>query len=144
MSDICTKSYRPVIPRIAGRRRSEARTAMHLRHDLHTVGWWQAFEAALGPGVDVSDVFTPRYEEGRFSAPRIHTGRGYRAAERRDILLGGGADSAGIASDRFDYTIEPDLTIRLEVMGWLIGKTDDIVAVDLLVEVDARRDLRAT
>jgi hypothetical protein len=128
--------YRPVIPRTAGRRRSEARTAMHLRHDLHTIGWWQAFEAALGPGVDVSDVFTPRYEEGRFSAPRFHTGRGHRAGELRDVLLGGGADIAGISSDRFDYTIEPDLTIRLEVMGWLIGKTDDIVAVDLLVEVD--------
>ncbi|MGN6188036.1 MAG: replication-relaxation family protein [Conexibacter sp.] len=127
--------YRPVIPRTAGRRRSEARTSMHLHHDLHTVGWWHAFEAALGPGVGVTDVFTPRYEEGRLSAPRIHTGRGYRTAERRDILLGGGADIAGIPNDRFAYTIEPDLTIRLELMGWLTGKTEDI-AVDLLVEVD--------
>jgi hypothetical protein len=132
--------YGPVIPRTGGRRRSEARTPMHLHHDLHTVGWWHAFEKALGPGVGVSDVLTPRYEEGRFRAPRVHTGRGrgHRAAELRDILLGGGAHIAGISNDRFDYTIEPDLTIRLEVMGWLTGKTQDI-AVDLLVEVDRTR-----
>jgi len=113
---------------------------MHLHHDLHTIGWWHAFEAALGAGVGVSDVLTPRYEDGRFRAPRIHTGRGpgHRAVELRDIPLGGGAHIAGISNDRFDYTIEPDLTIRLEVMGWLIGKTQDI-AVDLLVEVDRTR-----
>jgi len=130
--------YRPVIPRTAGRRRSEARTSMHLHHDLHTVGWWHAFETALGPGVEVTDVFTPRYEDGRFGAPRIHTGRGYRAVELRDILLGGGVDIVGIPNDRFAYTIEPDLTVRLEVMGWLIGKTENL-AVDLLVEVDRTR-----
>jgi hypothetical protein len=111
---------------------------MHLHHDLHVVGWWQAFEAMLGPGVCVSDVLTPRYEEGRFRAPRVHTGRGYRAVELRDILLGRGADIAGIASDPFKYTIEPDLTIRLEVMGWLTGRTEDI-EVDLLVEIDRTR-----
>jgi hypothetical protein len=129
--------YRPVIPRTGGRRRSEAKTPMHLHHDLHAVGWWHAFEAMLGPGVDVSDVLTPRYEEGRFRAPRIHNGRGrgWRAVELRDILLGGGAQIVGIPNDPFDYTIEPDLTIRLEVMGWLIGKTQDI-NVDLLVEID--------
>lgn len=130
--------YRPVIPRTGGRRRSEARTSMHLHHDLHTVGWWHAFETVLGPGVEVSDVLTPRYEDGRFGAPRIHTGRGYRAVELRDILLGGGVDIVGIPNDRFAYTIEPDLTIRLEVMGWLIGRSENI-AVDLLVEVDRTR-----
>lgn len=79
----------------------------------------------------------PRYEEGRFRAPRIHTGRGrgYRAVGLRDVLLGGGADIAGVPNDPFDYTIEPDLTIRLEVMGWLIARTKDI-NVDLLVEID--------
>jgi len=127
--------YRPVIPRTGTRRRSEARTAMHLHHDLHALGWWQAFETTPGPGVGVSDVLTPRYEEGRVRAPRIHTGRGYRAVERRDILLGRGADLVGIPDDRFHYTIEPDLTIRLDVPGWLIDKTQD-VAVDLLVEID--------
>jgi hypothetical protein len=125
-----------VIPRTGGRRRSEAATTMHLRHDLHALGWWQAFEAVLGPGVGVSDVLTPRYEEGRFRAPRIHIarGRGWRAVELRDILLGE-AHIAGIPNEPFDYTLEPDLTIRLEVMGWLIGKTDDI-KLDLLVEID--------
>lgn len=129
--------YGSVIPRTGGRRRSEATTPMHLRHDLHALGWWQAFETALGPGVGVGDVLTPRYEEGRFRAPRIHNGRGrgYRAVELRDILLGGGADIAGVPNDPFDYTIEPDLTIRLEVMGWFIGRPQDI-NVDLLVEID--------
>jgi hypothetical protein len=130
--------YRPVIPRASGRRRSEARTSMHLHHDLHTVGWWHAFETALGPGMDASDVLTPRYEEGRFRAPRIHTGRGYRAVELRDILLGRDAHIAGISNDPFDYTIEPDLTIRLQVPGFLIDKPEDI-NVDLLVEVDRTR-----
>lgn len=129
--------YRSVIPRTGGRRRSEAQTPMHLHHDLHAVGWWQAFEAVLGPGVDVSDVLTPRYEEGRFKAPRIHNGRGrgWRAVGLRDILLGAGAQITGIPNDPFDYTIEPDLTIRLDVMGWLIGRREDI-KVDLLLEID--------
>lgn len=130
--------YRSVIPRTGGRRRSEAKTPMHLHHDLHAIGWWHAFEAVLGPGVDVSDVLTARYEEGRFRAPRIHTGRGWRAVELRDILLGAGADIAGIPNAPFDYTIEPDLTIRLDVMGWLIGRTQNL-EVDLLVEVDRTR-----
>jgi len=130
--------YSSVIPRTGGRRRSEAKTPMHLHHDLHALGWWQAFETLLGPGVDVSDVFTPRYEEGRFRAPRIHYGRGHRAVERRDIVLGHGAQIAGIADDRFAYTIEPDLTIRLDVIGWLIGKTENIL-VDLFVEIDRTR-----
>lgn len=129
--------YRSVIPRTSGRRRSEASTAMHLRHDLHTVGWWQAFEAALSPAVEVSDVLTPRYEEGRIQAPRIHIarGRGWRAVELRDIWLAEQYALAGIPREPFDYTIEPDLTIRLDIMGWLIEKTDDI-SIDLLVEID--------
>ena len=126
-----------VIARTGGRRRSEASTAMHLRHDLHTVGWWQALEAALSPAVGVSDVLTPRYEEGRIQAPRIHIarGRGWRPVELRDIWLAEQYSFAGIPREPFDYTIEPDLTIRLEVMGWPIDRTDDI-SIDLLIEID--------
>jgi hypothetical protein len=129
--------YGSVIPRTGGRRRSEARTAMHLHHELHVVGWWQAFEAALSPAVGVSNVFTPRYDEGCISTPRIHNGRGrgWRGVELRDILQGE-VRIDGIPNGPFDYTIEPDLTIRLEIWGPLVGKQHNHIDIDLLVEID--------
>ncbi|HMJ04272.1 MAG TPA: hypothetical protein VK506_15130 [Conexibacter sp.] len=81
-------------------------------------------------------MFTPRYDEGCFRTPRIHNARGagWRGVQLRDILPGE-ARIAGIPNEPFDYTIEPDLTIRLEIWGPLVGKTHDI-NIDLLIEVD--------
>lgn len=132
--------YRSVIPRTGSRRRSEAERPMRLRHDLHAIAWWQAFEAALSTGVGVRDVLTPRYDEGRLSPPRIHVahGPGSRPVELRDYRLGDEHAFAGIPDEPFDYTIQPDLTIQLEIFGWLVGQNKDI-CVDLLIEVDRTR-----
>jgi hypothetical protein len=129
--------YGSVIPPSNRWRASEASTSMHLLHNLHTIAWWQAFEAALAPGVGVTEVLTPRYDEGRLRPPTIEIarGRGWRAIERRDVWLGEQHAFAGIPDGPYVEVVKPDLTIRLDVLGWLVGQRSDI-RFDLLIEVD--------
>lgn len=129
--------YGSVIPRTGARRRSEVERPMRLRHDLHVVGWWQAFESALALGVGVRDVLTPRYDEGLLRPPRVPIGRGSgsRPVELRDVVLPSQYAFAGISGEPFTETVKPDLTIQLEIFGRLVGQDRDI-SVDLLVEVD--------
>jgi hypothetical protein len=129
--------YGSVIPRNGGRRRSEIERPMRLLHDLHVVGWWQAFESALALGVSVRDVLTPRYDDGVLRPPRLPVGRapGSRPVELRDVLLPSQYAFAGLPDAPFTETVKPDLTIQLEIFGRLVGQERDI-SVDILVEVD--------
>ena len=132
--------YRSVIPPTGRWRASEARTSMHLLHNLHTTAWWHAFEAALAAEVGVTEVLTPRYDEGRLRPPRIEIarGRGWRPIERRDVWLGEQHAFADIPDGPYTEVIKPDLTIRLDVPAWLIGQETDL-RFDLLIEVDRTR-----
>jgi len=129
--------YGSVIPRTGSRRRSEVERPMRLLHDLHVVGWWQAFESALALGVSVRDVLTPRYDDGVLTPPRLPIGRapGSRPVELRDVILPSQYAFAGISDEPFTEKVKPDLTIQLEIFGRLVGHERDI-SVDLLVEVD--------
>jgi hypothetical protein len=128
----------PVIPRDRPLRRTEHETPVRLEHDLHAVGWWLAFRDTIDPRrLSIQDVFTPRYEQGKFAVPRVSVahGRGSRPVERRDVVLADRATFDGIPDEPFTRRIEPDLTIRL----FFDADSHDLrhdLEVDLLVEMD--------
>jgi hypothetical protein len=135
----CSRGFvEPVIPRDRPLRRTEHETSVRLEHDLHGVGWWLAFRDAVDRRrVGILDVFTPRYEQGKFAVPRlpITHGRGSRPVELRDVVLADRATFDGIPSDPFTRRIEPDLTIRLRFDTRRHDLVEDL-EVDLLVEID--------
>ncbi len=128
----------PVIPRDRPLRGTEHDTPMRLEHDLHAVSWWLAFRDTIDPcRVTIRDVFTPRYEQGKFAPPWISIAhnRGSRPCELRDVALGDHATFHGVLEESFMRRIEPDLTIRLFFEAYGHGLQQDL-EVDLLVEID--------
>ena len=126
----------PQIPEDRRWRRSEARTAAWLGHDLHAAEWalavcrlayeWQTFA--------VLDVFTPRYWEGQLRPPRklAAFGSSPHAASLHDVRLDPGWMFDGIASGPFARTIQPDVTLRMDARV----SEDSGRELDLLVELD--------
>jgi hypothetical protein len=126
----------PQIPEDRRWRRSEARAAAWLGHDLHAAEWalavcrlayeWQTFA--------VLDVFTPRYREGQLRPPRKLAAFGPRphAVSLHDVRLDLGWMLDGISSGPFTRTIQPDVTLRM----WARVSEDDGRELDLLVELD--------